>query len=121
VFFLTFFPGTPVYGRGVAEGIIRPFSLRAFRPYTRARLRYQRNWEAVLILLIRLLRMAVRRRSTVIDTFLRLCVSRPVRLVIGLLPPTLFAGLARGVQITQFAALRLKERRNRRAMERAAA
>jgi radical SAM superfamily enzyme YgiQ (UPF0313 family) len=121
VFFLTFFPGTPVYGRGVAEGIIRPFSLRAFRPYTRARLRYQRNWEAVLILLIRLLRMAVRRRSTVIDTFLRLCVSRPVRLVMGLLPATLFAGLARGVQIAQFAALRLKERRNRRAMERAAA
>ncbi|OHD69317.1 MAG: hypothetical protein A2177_02600 [Spirochaetes bacterium RBG_13_68_11] len=119
VFFLTYFPGTPVYDRAVAEGIIKAFSLRAFRPYTRARLRFQRNWEAVLILLIRLLRMAVRRKSTVMDTFLRLCVSRPVRLVMGLLPPTFFAGLARGVQLTQFAALRLKERKHRRKMGRA--
>ena len=120
VFFLTYFPGTPVYDRAVAEGIIRPFSLRAFRPYTRARLRYQRNWEAVLILLVRLLRMAVRHRSTVIDTFLRLCVSRPVRVFMGLLPPVFFAGIARGVQLVQFAALRFKERRHRRRMERRA-
>jgi anaerobic magnesium-protoporphyrin IX monomethyl ester cyclase len=119
VFFLTYFPGTPVYDRAVAEGIIKAFSLRAFRPYTRARLRYQRNWEAVLILLIRLLRMAVRRKSTVMDTILRLCVSRPMRLVMGLLPPTFFAGLARGVQLTQFTVLRLKERKHRRKMERA--
>ena len=121
VFFLTYFPGTPVYDRAVAEGIIKAFSLRAFRPYTRARLRFQRNWEAVLILLIRLLRMAVRRKSTVMDTFLRLCVSRPVRLVMGLLPRTFFAGLARGVQLVQFTALRLKERKHRREMERAEA
>jgi len=104
----------------VAEGIIKAFSLRAFRPYTRARLRFQRNWEAVLILAIRLLRMAVRRKSTVMDTFLRLCVSRPVRLVVGLLPSTFFAGLARGVQLVQFTVLRIKERRHRRRMEQAA-
>ena len=117
--FLTFFPGTPVYDRAVAEGIIEPFSLRAFRPYTRARLRYQRNWETVLILLMRLLRMAVRRPSTVIDTFLRLGVSRPVRLVMGLLPRTFFLALARGVQLVQFAALRRRERKHRRRMEHA--
>ncbi len=121
VFFLTYFPGTPVYDRAVAEGIIKAFSLRAFRPYTRARLRFQRNWEEVLILLIRLLRMAVRRKSTVMDTFLRLCVSRPVRLVMGLMPRTLFAGMARGVQLVQFTALRMKERRHRRRMQHAEA
>ncbi len=121
VFFLTYFPGTPVYDRAVAEGIIKAFSLRAFRPYTRARLRFQRNWEAVLILLIRLLRMAVRRKSTVMDTFLRLCVSRPIRLVMGLLPRSFFAGLARGVQLVQFTVLRLKERKHRREMERTGA
>jgi radical SAM superfamily enzyme YgiQ (UPF0313 family) len=115
--FLTFFPGTPVYDRAVAEGIIKPFSLRAFRPYTRARLRYQRNWETVLILLMRLLRMAVRRKSTVIDTFLRLSVTRPVRLVMGMFPRTFFLGLARGVQLLQFAALRRSERKHRRRME----
>jgi len=121
VFFLTYFPGTPVYDRAVAEGIFKAFSTRPFRPYTRARLRFQRNWEEVLILLIRLLRMAVRRKSTAMNTFLRLCVSRPVRLVMGLLPATFFAGLARGVQLVQFAALRLKERKHRREMERAEA
>jgi anaerobic magnesium-protoporphyrin IX monomethyl ester cyclase len=119
--FLTYFPGTPVYDRAVAEGIITAFSLRAFRPFTRARLRFQRNWEAVLILLIRLLRMAVRRKSTVMDTFLRLCVSRPVRLVMGMLPRTFFGGLARGVQLVQFTALRMKERRHRRHTQRAEA
>jgi len=65
--------------------------------------------------------MAVRRKSTAMNTFLRLCVSRPVRLVMGLLPATFFAGLARGVQLVQFAALRLKERKHRREMERAEA
>ena len=105
----------------MAEGIIKAFSLRAFRPYTRARLRFQRNWEEVLILLVRLLRMAVRRKSTVMDTFLRLCVSRPVRLVTGLLPRTFFAGLARGVQVVQFAMLRLREQKHRRELDRAEA
>jgi anaerobic magnesium-protoporphyrin IX monomethyl ester cyclase len=118
VFFLTYFPGTPVYDRAVAEGIIKAFSLRAFRPYTRARLRFQRNWEAVLILLIRLLRMAVHTKSTAMNAFLRLCVSKPVRLVMGLLPRAFFAGLARGVQIVQFTVLKLKERKHRREMER---
>lgn len=121
VFFLTYFPGTPVYERAVAEGIITAFNLRAFRPYTRARLRFQRNWETVLILLIRLLRMAVRRKSTAMNAFLKFCVSRPVRRALGLLPTTFFAGLARGVQLVQFAALRYKERKHRREMERAEA
>ena len=118
---LTFFPGTPVYDRAVAEGIIKSFSLRAFRPYTRARLRYQRNWETVLILLMRLLRLAVRRRSTVIDTFLRLSISRSVRLVMGLPPATFFLALARGVQLLQIAALNRRERKHRRRMLRAEA
>jgi radical SAM superfamily enzyme YgiQ (UPF0313 family) len=121
VFLLTYFPGTPVYDRAVAEGIIKPFGLRAFRRFSRARLRYQRNWETVLILLIRLLRMAVRCKSTVMDTFLRLCASRPVRLLMGLLPGTIFAALARGMQFVWISALWHKDRKNRRDMERAEA
>jgi radical SAM superfamily enzyme YgiQ (UPF0313 family) len=118
VFLLTYFPGTPVYDRAVAEGIIRPLSLRSLRRFSRARLRFQRNWETVLILLTRLLRMAVRRKSTPIDAFLRLCLSRPVRLVMGLLPSMFFAALARGMQFVWISALHLKDRRHRRAMER---
>jgi radical SAM superfamily enzyme YgiQ (UPF0313 family) len=121
VFFLNYFPGTPIYDRAVAEGIIKAYSLRAFRPYTRARLRFQRNWEAVLILLIRLIRMAVRTKSTALNAFLRLFISKPVRLVMGVLPQTFFAGLARSVQIVQFSVIKLKERKRRRLMERAEA
>ncbi len=75
----------------------------------------------MLILLIRLLRMAVRRKSTVMDTFLRLCVSRPVRLVMGLLPGTFFAALSRGMQFVWISALHLKDRKHRRTMERVTA
>ena len=118
VFLLTFFPGTPVYDRAVAEGLIRPLSLRSLRRFSRARLRYQRNWETVLIQLIRLLRMAVRRKSTPIDGAVRLCASRPVRLVMGLLPPVFFAALSRGLQFVWISALRLKDRKHRRRLER---
>ena len=111
VFLLTYFPGTPVYDRAVAEGIIKPLSLRSLRRFSRARLQYQRNWETILIMLTRLLRMAVRRKSTAIDAFLRCCLSRPVRLVMGLLPPTFYSALARSMQFVWISALHLKDRR----------
>jgi len=121
VFLLTYFPGTPVYERAVAEGLIKPLSLRSLRRFSRARLRYQRNWETVLIQLIRLLSMAVRRKSTPISTFLRACASRPVRLVMSLPPPVFFGALSRGMQFIWISALRLQDRKHRRGMERAAA
>jgi anaerobic magnesium-protoporphyrin IX monomethyl ester cyclase len=101
LFFLACFPGTPLYDRAVAEGIIRSDSQWSGRPSARSRLRYQRNWETVLILAIRLLRLAFRRRSRVLVSSMRMLGSRPVRLLMGLLPGQVFSALARLVQWTQ--------------------
>lgn len=111
VFFLAYFPGTPVYDRAVAEGIIRASSQRAGKPYTRSRLRFQRNWETVLVLAMHLLRLAVRRRSTSLQLLLRFLTSRPVRLVMSLPPAAFFSALARTLQLVQFTALRRREKK----------
>ena len=108
VFFLAYFPGTPLYDRALGDGYIKPYSQRAFRPYTRSRLRYQRNWETFLILLVRFLRLAVKKRNTALRLSLRWLGSRPVRLVMSLLPGALFSGLARSLQAAQTALIRRK-------------
>ena len=108
VFFLAYFPGTPLYERALADGFIRPYSQRAFRPYTRSRLRYQRNWETYLILLVRFLRIAVKRRRTAPQALLRAFGSRPMRLVMSLMPGALFSALARSLQWTQATLVRRK-------------
>jgi anaerobic magnesium-protoporphyrin IX monomethyl ester cyclase len=95
LFFLTIFPGTPLYERAVAEGLVDPESQWSGRPSARSRLRYQRNWETVLILTIRLVRLAIRRRSSVVAWFMRSLGSRPMRLAMQLLPGACFSAMAR--------------------------
>ncbi len=101
IFFLAYFPGTPLYERALADGFIRPYSQKAFRPYTRSRLRYQKNWETFCVLLLRFLRLVVRRRRTALDLFLRACGSRAVRTAMSVLPGTFFAWLSGLLQATQ--------------------
>jgi radical SAM superfamily enzyme YgiQ (UPF0313 family) len=101
LFFLACFPGTPLYDRAVAEGIIDPESQWYGRPSARSRLRYQRNWETVLILALRLLRLAIRKRSTAVSLSMQVLGSCPVRLVMGLLPGEFFSALARLIQWVQ--------------------
>lgn len=110
LFFLACFPGTPLYDRAIAEGIIDPESQWSGRPSARSRLRYQRNWETVLILALRLLRLASRRRITALDTLMHTLGSRPVRLVMGLLPGEFFSALARLIQRVQTTAQKHKKR-----------
>lgn len=95
LFFLTIFPGTPLYDRAVAEGLVDPESQWSGRPSARSRLRYQRNWETVLVLTIRLVRLAFRRKSSVVSWTMRVLGSRPVRLAMRLLPGVVFSALAR--------------------------
>ena len=112
VFYLAYFPGTPLYDRALKEGIIRPSSREAFRFWARTALRYQRNWETFLILLTRFLRLAVRRKSTAVETFLSLCAARPVRIFMQALPGVFFSVLAAGVQVIVLSQARRKERLN---------
>ncbi len=104
IFFLAYFPGTPLYDRACADGIINGLSQQAFRPYTRSRLRYQRNWETLLILLARFLRRMVRRKSTALTVLLWALSTRPVRILMSLFPGPVFS--AAGTLVQQVGAKR---------------
>jgi len=111
IFYLAYFPGTPLYDRAVAEGIISP-SGGATRFWARTRLQYQRTWETFLIILTRFLRLAVQRRSTALHVFLLACGSRPVRVAMRAVPGSVFSAAAGGLQQVLLARARRAERRN---------
>jgi len=56
LFYLSFFPGTPIYDRALGDRNIQPFDEAKFRFYTRGEPRYQKNYETFLILLLQELR-----------------------------------------------------------------
>ncbi len=111
VFYLAYFPGTPLYERALADGFITA-GHGASGFWARTRLRYQRNWETFLIILTRFLRLAVRRRSTALQAFLQLCGSRSVRVAMRVVPGAVFASLAGGVQRIVLAMAKRKEKEN---------
>jgi anaerobic magnesium-protoporphyrin IX monomethyl ester cyclase len=94
VFYLAYFPGTPLYDRALADGYIQPYSQQAYRPYTRSRLRFQRNWETFLILLLRLLRAAVKRPGRSLGVLIRLLASAPVRTLMAAVPAPFYSALS---------------------------
>jgi anaerobic magnesium-protoporphyrin IX monomethyl ester cyclase len=98
IFYLAYFPGTPLFNRALADGIIGEHSQRASRPYTRSRLRYQKNWESFLILFARFLRRLVRRKKTALGALLWMLGTRPVRLIMSVLPGSVFATAGKIVQ-----------------------
>ncbi len=108
IFFLAYFPGTPLYERALADGYIQPYSQQAFRPYTRSRLRYQKNWETFLVLLLRFLRLARKRDGRALRMFLRMLGSRAARTIMSCLPGAFFSGLARLLQSFQSAMMTRK-------------
>ncbi len=98
LFFLAFFPGTPIYERALEDGIIKPFSESEFRFINRGRLRYQKNYETFLILLVRSLRGWARRWKRMPKSVLRGLGSRPVRRIASTLPNSLYDFLSQIVQ-----------------------
>jgi radical SAM superfamily enzyme YgiQ (UPF0313 family) len=98
MFFLAFFPGTPIYDRALRDGIIEPFSEKAFRFYTRSTVRYKKNYETFLVLLIRYLRRDVKFAKHIPKIALRAIACRPVRSIASLLPESLYSYLSKIVQ-----------------------
>ena len=98
LWYLAYFPGTPLYDRARADGLIDGLHQSAFRPYTRSRLRYQRNWEMFLVLLARYLRRIVKKKSTTLDALLWVLGTKPVRMLMSLVPGSVFATAGRAVQ-----------------------
>jgi radical SAM superfamily enzyme YgiQ (UPF0313 family) len=110
VFYLAYFPGTPLYERALADGIISPASREIYKFWARTSLRYQRNWETLLILLTRFLRLATKGRSSAVEVFLRLAGSRPVCVFMSVVPGAFFSALASAIQGIVLAQARKKER-----------
>jgi anaerobic magnesium-protoporphyrin IX monomethyl ester cyclase len=98
LFFLSFFPGTPIYDRALQDGIIKPYDEKTARFYTRSQIQYQPNYETFLILLIRFLRQRVRWGRYVPILLLKKAGTRPFRILASLLPSSLFVSLSRKIQ-----------------------
>jgi anaerobic magnesium-protoporphyrin IX monomethyl ester cyclase len=98
IFFLSFFPGTPLYNRALADGIIEPFDEKSARFFTRTQLRYQKNYETFLVLLLRRLRKKKGRLGKTSSFFLELLGSRAARYFASFVPGRVYSYLAHLVQ-----------------------
>jgi radical SAM superfamily enzyme YgiQ (UPF0313 family) len=89
LFFLSFFPGTPIYDRAVADGWISAFDSAQFRSFTRSSIRYQKNYETFLVFMLRIAKLHPKLRK--IPRFIfRLLGSRPLRALARLLPERMY-------------------------------
>jgi len=98
LFFLAFFPGTPIYNRPLDDGIIGPYNEKAFRFYTRASLRYQKNYETFLILLARRLRERFPLTKYLPKILLRVLGTYPLSIIASIFPGSVYAFLSKLVQ-----------------------
>lgn len=98
IFFLVFFPGTPIYNRALTDGIIQPFDEKNFRFYTRSHVTYQRNYETFLILLARFLRRNRHLRRHFSKYPLSVLEKYPVRCIASILPESFYFMISKRVQ-----------------------
>jgi anaerobic magnesium-protoporphyrin IX monomethyl ester cyclase len=98
IFFLAFFPGTPIYERALRDGVIRPFDEKAFRFYIKSKVQYQKNYETFLILLERYLRRRSSLRTHIPGAMLDMLGSQILRRMSSLLPGSFYAYLSGVVQ-----------------------
>ncbi len=100
VFFLTFFPGTPLFDRALADGIVDDMEKLSFRFYASSglALRYQKNYETLLILLLKRLRTRHKKRIGALIPAMRLLRSGPMRAAGSLLPTSLCSRLGKMLQ-----------------------
>ena len=99
IFYLTFFPGTPLYEKAVADGFTEPFGSKTprLRFFTRhgVPVRYQKNYEMLLILLIKKFRLRCidhefRYRKWIPGALFRALGIKPLRALGALLPESFY-------------------------------
>lgn len=98
IFFLAFFPGTPIYNRALKDGIIKPYNEKEFRFYTRSHVRYQKNYETFLILLARFLRRQNQLQRYFTKYPLRVLGRYPARRIASMLPKSFYYTMSKRVQ-----------------------
>jgi len=97
IFYLAFFPGTPLYERAIKDGIIEEIEENSFRFYSSSgtTLRYQKNYETFLILLVKKLYTRFPTKIPRLLTFLRFLGSTPFRVAGSMIPSAFYAGLSK--------------------------
>ena len=98
LFILAFFPGTPIYDRALKDGFIKAFDEKAFRFYIKSPIKYQKNYEMFLVLLIRYIRRQPQLRRYLPKFVLRALASHPVRCIAAIFPQSFYAILIKIVQ-----------------------
>lgn len=107
IFYLAFFPGTPLYERALQDSHIEPYdeasSTFKFSSREGVRVRYQRNYEMLLVLLVRRWRLRCldyqfKRRRQLPRWVFRLLGTRAMRRLAGLLPESFFGYCCRKLQ-----------------------
>jgi radical SAM superfamily enzyme YgiQ (UPF0313 family) len=88
IFFLSFFPGTPIYEKALADRIIEPFTYDSFRFYRRGKVKYQKNFETFLIILAAYLRN--NHKKYIPHAILRILGWRTIRKLASLLPDSFY-------------------------------
>ena len=95
IFMLSFFPGTPIYNRALSDGLIKPFGEyvpRFLSSRSGYDIKYQKNYETFLILLIRSLKERGLRKYTP-KYVLRALGSRPIRFIASIFPMAFYRSL----------------------------
>ena len=107
IFYLAFFPGTPIYETALKDRFIEPYEegTTTFKFSTRdgIRVRYQKNYEMFLILLLRQLRLRCidhqsKWREYLPKGFFQLLGCRPARALGSLLPDSFFEFISKKIQ-----------------------
>jgi len=107
IFYLAFFPGTPIYRRALSDGCIEPYRERSttFKFSTREgiRVRYQKNYEMFLVLLLKQLRLRCPDHESSWGKFMPKFVFRflgtaPIRKIASMFPESFYVFLCRKVQ-----------------------
>ena len=98
LFYLSFFPGTPIYDKAIKDGIIKPFDSTQFRSYTRSGIRYQKNYETLLVLLLRIAKIHPKLRKIPKVVFKGLA-SPPMRAIASLFPESFYERACNALQL----------------------
>jgi len=98
LFYLSIYPGTPIYERAKKDGFIKDFDEEIFRSYTGSYLRYQKNYETFLVLLLRIARLHPKLQK-IPNWVFRLLGSNPVRRLASLLPESVYEKGSKALQL----------------------
>lgn len=107
IFYLAFFPGTPIYERALKDGYIEPYDEKVstfnFSSREGIRVRFQKNYEMLLVLLLRRWRLRCldhqfRWRHHIPTWFFHFLGSRPLRVLALIFPKSFFGYLCQKLQ-----------------------